>query len=224
MEPGARPRPLHKCGRGQIGPKRATPTAQARSSDSGIRVATQPRGAALANQRGWGRGLPAAFPGTRRATSGNKLPTRRRQVRAVGVGAPGKDGRRAHRLGTLGVRASGGDRGSPPATRRGPPLPLLHAHRCGPPPVLESRPCPAARAPLRPEPAPAKSAPSAYCRPPFPRPGVSRRPPYPLMSLCPSHPLSGTWPDLVLLRLPVLCPAHGFDSGLLVSRFVVYFF
>lgn len=167
MEPGARPRPLHQCGRGQIGPKRATPTAQARSSDSGIRVATQPRGAALANQRGWGRGLPAAFPGTRRATSGNKLPTRRRQVRAVGVGAPGKDGRRAHRLGTLGVRASGGDRGSPPATRRGPPLPLLHAHRRGPPPVLQSRPCPAARAPLGPEPAPAKSAPSAYCRPPL---------------------------------------------------------
>lgn len=77
-----------------------------------------------ANQRGWGRGFPAALPGRPRATSGNKpaargrglVGRRRRAAPQVGtgtLGTPGKDSdRQSH------VRASFGD-GAPREVRGG---------------------------------------------------------------------------------------------------------
>lgn len=187
----------------------ATPTAHARAADSGIRVATRPRGAALANQRGWGRGFPAALPGRRWAISGNK--SRRAAVRcrlgvvsAPGgvrtVGAPGKDWDAARAR--WGLWASAHQVGTEAVC-----LPHGAAH-----PSSTPRPPSASRSPAPlpppPKPAPTGSAPSSPGRgppgPPFPGPAspasaLRPRPPQPL----PRGHLPG--PALVL-PASVLCP------------------
>lgn len=133
----------------------AVPTAHARGSASGSRVATRPRGAAPANQRGPGRGFLSALPSRRWTTSGNKPPLGR-QLGTEGVCAPGGDGDppspqpapRQVGLGTLG--APGGEQRRSSVARRG--------LRC-PPPTPHARDSAAPSAP------PLGAPPSGSARP-----------------------------------------------------------
>lgn len=203
------PHPLRTRGQRHGGAGRATPTAHARAADSGIWVATRPRGAALANQRGRGRGFPAALPGRRWAISGNKsgraaVRCRLGVVSAPGgartVGAPGKDWDAARAR--WGLWASAHQVGTEAVC---PPHGAAHPSSTPRPPSASRSPAPL---PPPPKPAPTGSAPSSPGPgppgPPFPGPAspasaLRPRPPQPL----PRGHLPG--PALVL-PASVLCP------------------